>query len=198
MSQGEDLVCLCFVGDAAINQGQFHEALNMAQIWKLPVLFLIENNLYGMGTAISRTSAVKNLADRAKGYDMKQAVVDGRNVINTYTQMTALIDEVRASSEPVLVEVQTYRFRGHSMSDPGHYRTKEEIETERTKDCLLILKQELEKQKLASESDFELWEADVETIVNDAVEFAEDSPDPELSEIFTDVLAQETAQGVMP
>jgi len=197
-SQGEDLVCLCFVGDAAINQGQFHESLNMAKIWRLPVLFIIENNLYGMGTAISRTSAVKNLADRAKGYDMKQAVVDGRDVCNTYSQMKALVDETRESREPVLVEMQTYRFRGHSMSDPGHYRTKDELEEERSRDCLVLLKQVLEKQHLAKESDFENWEKEVEMRVDEAVEFAENSPEPEISDLYKHVLEQETAQGVLP
>ena len=123
----EDLVCLCFIGDAAINQGQFHEAMNMAAIWNLPVIFIIENNLYGMGTAIKRTCTLDVLADRAKGYNMAQAVVDGRNVINTYMQMTEIVETVRKTSKPILIEIQTYRLRGHSMSDPQAYRSKQEF-----------------------------------------------------------------------
>lgn len=185
----EDLVCLCFIGDAAINQGQFHEAMNMAAIWNLPVIFIIENNLYGMGTAISRTCALKVLADRAKGYAMDQAIVDGRNVINTYKQMGDIIENVRKTSRPILVEIQCYRFRGHSMSDPGTYRTKEEVESERLQDCLEQLKTHLLEKSLAKETDFEKWEEEVAEQVEDSVTFALESPDPELSEIWEHVLA---------
>ena len=189
----EDLVCLCYVGDAAINQGQFHEALNMAAVWNLPVIFIIENNLYGMGTAIRRTCALEVLADRAKGYAMDQAIVDGRNVINTYTQMTAIIENVRKTSRPILIEIQTYRLRGHSMSDPQAYRSKEEVEAERQKDCLNILKDELLKRKLAAEADFEKWEEEVADQVEEAVQFAEDSPEPTVDELWDHVLAPEPA-----
>jgi pyruvate dehydrogenase E1 component alpha subunit len=189
----EDLVCLCFVGDAAINQGQFHEALNMAAVWNLPVIFIIENNLYGMGTAIRRTCALEVLADRAKGYAMDQAVVDGRNVINTFNQMTEIIANVRKTSRPILIEIQTYRLRGHSMSDPQAYRSKEEVEGERNKDCLNILKDELIKRKLAKEADFEKWEEMVGEQVDTAVEFAEDSPEPALDQLWDHVLAPEPA-----
>jgi pyruvate dehydrogenase E1 component alpha subunit len=185
----EDLVVLCYVGDAAINQGQFHEALNMAAIWNLPCIFIIENNLYGMGTAIKRTCALDSLADRAKGYNMDQAIVDGRDVEKTYTQMTEIIENVRKTSRPILIEIQTYRLRGHSMSDPGAYRTKEEVEREREKDCLAILKAKLLERKLAKEEDFEKWEEEVAEIVQDSVDFAEESPEPELSEIYEHVLA---------
>ena len=187
----EDLVCLCFVGDAAINQGQFHEALNMAAIWNLPVIFIIENNLYGMGTAIKRTCALDVLADRAKGYNMDQAIVDGRNVINTYKQMTEIVENVRKTSRPILIEIQTYRLRGHSMSDPQAYRSKEEVEAERQRDCLNLLKAEILLQKIAKEEDFEKWEQEAADEVEAAVEFAEDSPEPELAELYDYVLAPE-------
>lgn len=183
----EDNVVLCFLGDAAINQGQFHEALNMAAIWKLPCLFIIENNLYGMGTAISRTCALKNLADRAKGYNMRGEVVDGRDVTKTYAQMSELIADVRKTSEPILIDLQTYRLRGHSMSDPGHYRTKDELNAERERDCLVILKSHIISKKLATEADFEHWDEEVALVVDDAVQFAEESPQPEMSEIWTDI-----------
>lgn len=185
----EDLVCLCYLGDAAINQGQFHEALNMAAIWNLPVVFIIENNLYGMGTAISRTCTLKSLADRAKGYAMDQAVVDGFDVVKTYTSMTEIIENVRKTSRPILVEIQTYRFRGHSVSDPGTYRSKEEVERERQRDCLVVLKNHIISKKLAKEEDFEKWEEDVAQEVEDAVEFAENSPEPSMESLWEDVLA---------
>jgi pyruvate dehydrogenase E1 component alpha subunit len=188
-SMKEDLVCLCFMGDAAINQGQFHEALNMAAIWDLPVVFIIENNLYGMGTAISRTCSLNVLADRAKGYAMRQAVVDGRNVLNTYAQMYEIVEETRKTNKPILVEMQTYRFRGHSMSDPQTYRSKEEVERERAQDCLLTLKDHMIAKKVATEADFEKWEEDIAEIVEDSVTFAEESPEPELHTIYDHVLA---------
>jgi pyruvate dehydrogenase E1 component alpha subunit len=188
-SNKEDLVVLCFVGDAAINQGQFHEALNMAAIWNLPCIFIIENNLYGMGTAINRTCALDSLADRAKGYNMDQAIVDGRDVEKTYSQMTDIIENVRKTSRPILIEIQTYRLRGHSMSDPGAYRTKEEVEKEREKDCIAILKQKIIERNLATEQDFETWEEEISNLVEEAVQFAEESPEPELSELYEHVLA---------
>lgn len=185
----EDLVSLCFLGDAAINQGQFHEALNMAAIWDLPCIFAIENNLYGMGTAISRTCTLSSLADRAKGYNMRQAVVDGYNVINTYTQMKEIVEETRRTSKPILVEIQTYRFRGHSVSDPGTYRSKEEVEKKRSQDCLVLLKNAMIAQKAAKEADFEKYEDEIAEQVEAAVTFAEESEEPPLSDIFEHVLA---------
>lgn len=194
-SKKEDLVCLCFLGDAAINQGQFHEALNMAAIWDLPCLFIIENNLYGMGTAISRTTTLATLADRAKGYNMRQAVVDGRDVTKTYAQMHALIEETRKTSKPILIEALTYRFRGHSVSDPGHYRTKDELEAERSRDCLLTMRQFLLKHDMATESDLELWEEEILDQVEQAVTFAEESDEPPLEELYDHVLLPHAAQG---
>ena len=184
----EDNVVLCYLGDAAINQGQFHEALNMAAIWDLPCIFIIENNLYGMGTAISRTCKLTSLADRAKGYNMRQAVIDGHNVVNTYTQMSEIIEETRRTSKPILVEAMTYRFRGHSVSDPGNYRTKEEVELERQKDCLLILKNILLEKKALKEIDFENIEDEINDQVEEAVTFAEESEEPPLDELYHHVL----------
>lgn len=185
----EDLVSLCFVGDAAINQGQFHEAMNMAAIWDLPCIFIIENNLYGMGTAIKRTCTLDTLADRAKGYNMAQAVVDGHDVVKCYDAMSDIIAKVRKTSKPILVEMQTYRFRGHSMSDPGNYRTKEEVEKERERDPLVLLKAQLISKKMAKEADFEKWEEEIAEAVEETVTFAEESPDPELGELWQHVFA---------
>jgi pyruvate dehydrogenase E1 component alpha subunit len=184
----EDNVALCFLGDAAINQGQFHEALNMAAIWDLPCIFIIENNMYGMGTAISRTSTLTNLADRAKGYNMRQAIVDGRNVVNTYTQMKEIVEETRKTSKPILVEMKTYRYRGHSVSDPGNYRTKEEVEKERNHGCLELLKDIVLQQKAAKEEDFEKFEEEIAETIEKAVTFADEAPEPGLEEIYEHVL----------
>jgi pyruvate dehydrogenase E1 component alpha subunit len=184
----EDNVALCFLGDAAINQGQFHEALNMAAIWDLPCIFIIENNMYGMGTAITRTCALHILADRAKGYNMRQAIVDGRNVVNTYSQMKEIVEETRKTSKPILVEIQTYRFRGHSVSDPGTYRTKEEVEKERSRDCLILLKDIMLQQKAAKEDDFEKFEEEIAETVENAVTFADEASEPGLEEIYEHVL----------
>ncbi len=187
----EDLVSLCFIGDAAINQGQFYEALNMAAIWNLPCVFIIENNLYGMGTAISRMSPTAVLADRAKGFGMRQAIVDGRNVLNTYKDMYDIVEETRKTQKPILVEIQTYRFRGHSVSDPGHYRSKDEVEKERGLDCILQLKNHLIKENLCVEDDFEKFEDEIAAQVDEAVEFAENSPEPSIEEAYTDVLIED-------
>ncbi len=184
----EDLVSVCFLGDAAINQGQFHEALNMAAIWNLPCIFIVENNLYGMGTAISRTCTLKNLADRAKGYNMRQAIVDGHDVIKCYQQMSEIVAETRKTSAPIFVEAQTYRFRGHSVSDPGSYRTKEEVEKEKQRDPLVLLQKYLTKNHSSSEKDFEKWEDEIAEIIEKAVSFAEESPEPDINELFDHVL----------
>lgn len=186
--QKEDLVSVCFLGDAAINQGQFHEALNMAAIWDLPCIFIIENNLYGMGTAISRTCSLENLADRAKGYNMRQAIVDGHNVLNCYQQMSEIVEETRKTSKPILVEAQTYRFRGHSVSDPGHYRSKEEVQREKDRDPILVLQKYLSENHKLTEEDFEKWEENIAEIVEQAVTFAEESPEPAVDELFDHVL----------
>ena len=187
-SKKEDLVCVCFIGDAAINQGQFHEAMNMAAAWNLPVIFIIENNRYGMGTAINRTCALENLADRAKGYNMDQANVDGIDVINTYKQMSEIIENVRKTSRPILVDMQTYRLRGHSVSDPGLYRTKEEVTEQRDNDCLTKLYNHMIENKVATEEDFENWEEEIAEVVDKAIEFADDSPEPAVEELWDHVL----------
>jgi pyruvate dehydrogenase E1 component alpha subunit len=185
----EDLVCVCFMGDAAINQGQFHEALNMAAIWDLPVIFIIENNFYGMGTAISRTCTLKNLASRAKAYNMREAVVDGRDVTKTLSSMIEIVEETRKTQKPILVEIQTYRFRGHSVSDPGHYRQKEEVEFEKSRDCLIVLGQHLMKEDAITQAELDDMEDVVQKVIDEAVDYAMESPEPEISQLFNYVLA---------
>lgn len=134
--RGEDRVCLCFMGEAAVNQGAFHESLNMAALWKLPVIYIVENNRFGMGTAWERASSLYDIAQKAHAYDMPSAVADGMNVLAMYATVKEAVERARAKGEPTLVEARCYRFMGHSMSDPVHgvYRTKEEVEEQKGKD----------------------------------------------------------------
>lgn len=188
-SMNEDLVCLCFLGDAALNQGQFFEGANMAAIWDLPVVYIVENNLYGMGTPIGRTCHLEHLYDRAAAFGIQGLSVDGFDVVETYTKMTEIVRNVRETKRPVLVEIKTYRFRGHSVSDPQTYRSKAEIEEFRKLDPLVLLESRLRSMNLAGDSDFEQFEDQVSIIVDDAVEFAVASSEPAMSELFTDVVA---------
>ncbi len=135
----EDDIVVCYLGDAAMNQGQVMEAMNMAVIWNLPLLFVIENNRYGMGTDIKRTTSIERLCDRAAGFGMLAAQMDGMDVISTYQQTQAIAAQVREQKKPFLLEALTYRYRGHSVSDPGNYRTKKELEQYRRQDPIANL-----------------------------------------------------------
>ena len=145
--RGGDQVCVCFFGEAAVNNGAFHEALNMAALWKLPVIYLIENNRYGMGTALERASAVNDIAERACSYDMPNEVVDGQSVMAVRDAMQRAVERARREHTPTLLEVRTYRFMGHSMSDAvsGTYRTKEELDQYLKRDPIALLRSEMEK-----------------------------------------------------
>lgn len=185
----EKRVCLCFMGDGATNIGEFHEALNLAALWKLPVIYIIENNKYSMGTAVNRSSAVEELYKKALAYDMRWAVVDGMDVFDVYKNVKAAADHARATYEPTLLEIRTYRYRGHSMSDPihGHYRTKEEVEQLKALDPITLLAEVLKEEKIATDEYFEAAEKRIKKIVEATVEFAENSPEPPLEELYTDV-----------
>lgn len=185
----EKRVCLCFMGDGATNIGEFHEALNLAALWKLPVIYIIENNKYSMGTAVNRSSAVEELYKKALAYDMRWAVVDGMDVFDVYKNVKAAADHARATYEPTLLEIRTYRYRGHSMSDPihGHYRTKEEVEQLKALDPITLLAEVLKEEKIATDEYFEAAEKRIKKIVEATVEFAESSPEPPLEELYTDV-----------
>jgi pyruvate dehydrogenase E1 component alpha subunit len=177
------------MGDGATNIGEFHEALNLAALWKLPVIYIIENNKYSMGTAVNRSSAVEELYKKALAYDMRWAVVDGMDVFDVYKNVKASVDHARATYEPTLLEIRTYRYRGHSMSDPihGHYRTKEEVEQLKVLDPITLLAEVLKEEKIATDEYFEAAEKRIKKIVEAAVEFAETSPEPPLEELYTDV-----------
>lgn len=182
--------CLTYFGDGAINQGAFHEAANLASLYKLPVLLIVENNEYAMGTAVHRASAEPDLYKQAYAYDMTGAIVDGMDLFEVYHAMQELADEAR-EGKPALVEVRTYRYRGHSMSDPQKYRTKEELEAKKDEDPILRVKKYLLENKLASIEKLDELDEDVKSEVMAAVEFAESSPFPETETLYEDIYTQE-------
>ena len=186
-----DQVAVCYYGEAAVNNGAFHEALNMAALWKVPAIFLCENNRYGMGTAMERTSAVYDIAERACSYEMTAETIDGMDVLAMYEATERAVQRARTTKEPTLLEARTYRFMGHSMSDPihGHYRTREEVDEQKKKDPIPALFHRLEAQKLMTQQQYDALDKDVLAEMEDAVRFAEESPDPEAEELYRDVYA---------
>jgi pyruvate dehydrogenase E1 component alpha subunit len=195
--RGEDRVTMCFMGEAAVNQGAFHESLNMAAIWQLPVIFVVENNEYGMGTAFKRVSATK-VEQRSAAYQIPASVVNGQDVLGTYRHFEKLVREVRNGGGPRFVEVRTYRFRGHSMSDPvsGTYRSKEEV-SERTEreDPIKILRDRLFAEGVLTQEALEVMDQEVRAQVEDAAEFADNAPDPDPGELYTHVYSQINEHG---
>ena len=189
--RGGDQVAVCYFGEAAVNNGAFHEALNMAALWKLPAIFICENNRYGMGTALERASAIYDISERACSYDMDNEVVDGQDVLAMRAAMDRAVTRGRKESLPTLLEVRTYRFMGHSMSDPihGHYRTKEEVEEQRKRDPIAVWGEALRTAKLIDEAGIKALDEEIQAEVADALKFADDSPDPEPGELYTDVYA---------
>ena len=196
--RGEDRVTVCYFGDAAANQGSFHETLNMAAKWKLPVLFLCENNRYGMGTAMARVSAVAKVSKRAVAYDMRGESVDGHDVLKVYEMVKECAAYCRSGQGPVLLEADTYRYRGHSMSDAATYRSKEEVEAERKGDPIPRLRAWAVAAQLASEADFDGLDAEVKATVDEAVKFADASPEPSVDELWTDHYVEPGERDVPP
>jgi pyruvate dehydrogenase E1 component alpha subunit len=168
-------VCVCFFGDGAVSQGATHEALSLAALWKLPVVFICENNLYSMGTPLSRSLSVADVSQKALAYGMARDRFEGYDVLKVRDRVAEAIKRARYNSEPTLIEILCYRFRGHSMSDPGLYRTKDEIEEFKKRDCLTIAKQYL-SQWGVEEKELEKLEEVVHAEVEDAIQFAEESP----------------------
>jgi pyruvate dehydrogenase E1 component alpha subunit len=188
--RGGDQVCVCFFGEAAVNNGAFHEALNMAALWRLPVIYVIENNRYGMGTALERASAINDIAERACSYDMPNEVVDGQDVIAVREATQRAIDRARTESEPTLLEMRTYRFMGHSMSDAvsGTYRTKEELEEHMKRDPITVLRQVMEEEDGWTDEQMTEMDQEIRKIIDQAYEFADKSPEPPLETLHEDVL----------
>ncbi|MFO7261381.1 MAG: pyruvate dehydrogenase (acetyl-transferring) E1 component subunit alpha [bacterium] len=190
--KGEDRVCLCFMGEAAVNQGAFHESLNMAALWKLPVIFIVENNRFGMGTAWERASSLYDISQKASAYDMPSAVADGMDVLAVREAVAEAVARAREESIPTLIEARCYRFMGHSMSDPVHgvYRTKEEVEEAKKKDPIRIFIDLLREHGMLTEDELNEMDAKVQAEVEDAAEFADKSPEPPAEELYKDVYAQ--------
>jgi pyruvate dehydrogenase E1 component alpha subunit len=182
--RNEDRVTLCFFGDGAINQGAFHEALNLAALFKLPVIFICENNLFAMGTSVERSTSLKQIVDRAEGYDIPGCVVDGMNFRHVRDTLSEVVASIRKDPHPAFVEVRTYRYRGHSMSDPASYRTKEELEKYRLDDPITRLRAQLTREgKLTNEKFDELDKKAKDTALA-AVKFAEQSSEPPLEKLY--------------
>ncbi|HCT52913.1 MAG TPA: pyruvate dehydrogenase (acetyl-transferring) E1 component subunit alpha [Balneola sp.] len=183
-------ISTCFFGDGAVDQGALHETFNIAQLWKLPAIFVVENNGYSMGTA-ARRHTVADIVDRADGYGMKSAVINGMDVFSVYEKMKEIADDVRKNSEPWFVEIRTYRYRGHSMSDPQKYRTKEELEEYQKIDPIERLKTYILENDIAKEAALKKIEEKVEQEVLDAVEFADNSDFPKAEELYEDMFVEE-------
>jgi pyruvate dehydrogenase E1 component alpha subunit len=192
--RGGDQVCLCFMGESVVNTGAFHEALNMASLWKLPVVFLIENNRYGMGTALERASSIHDIYMRAASYDMPRAFVDGQDVLAVRSSTLEAVKRARTESMPTLLEVRTYRFMGHSMSDAvsGTYRTKAELEEYMKRDPIMVLRMQMQDAGEIDDAGMSKLDEELKALVQDAWDFAEQSPEPPLESLFEDVLVETT------
>jgi pyruvate dehydrogenase E1 component alpha subunit len=182
-------VVLCWFGDGAIHQGSFHESLNMAKIWNLPVIYICENNQYGMGTDFRRVSSVTDFVVMGASYGIPGMQVNGMDVRAVYRDLSAAVARARAESTPLFVEIQTYRYRGHSMSDPAKYRTAEELESYKKQDPILILRSAMEEGGRLTAEQFSAMDAEIREQCEDAVRFAEESPEPAPEELYEDVLA---------
>jgi pyruvate dehydrogenase E1 component alpha subunit len=189
--KGGDEIAICFLGDAANNQGTFHESLNMAAVWQLPVLYVTENNLYGIGTRIDRSTAVQEQYKRACGYGILSAQVDGQDLEAVYQAARVAVEHVRSGKGPYLLELMTYRYRGHSMSDSNAYRAKEEEMVWGKRDPIIILRDRLvEAGELGKDEYAEMDKAIIDEIEHEIIPYCEQSPEPELAELEKYVLAE--------
>lgn len=189
--QGNNRVTICMFGDGATNIGFFHEALNMSKVWNLPVLWVVENNQYGMGTTIERASAVPEMIQKASGYGMPSARVDGMDVLAVCEQTTQMLEQIRSGGGPMFLEAMTYRFRGHSMGDPERYRKSEEVHKWQENDPIGIYRRRLIEQNIATEEELNQQDNEGMGIVEEAVQFAESSPEPEPEELYQHIYASE-------
>ncbi|HWA89261.1 MAG TPA: pyruvate dehydrogenase (acetyl-transferring) E1 component subunit alpha [Rhizomicrobium sp.] len=188
--RGNDGVTLTYFGDGAANQGQVYESFNMAELWKLPVVYIIENNQYAMGTSVARSSAQVQFHKRGVSFNIPGEEVDGMDVEAVHAAGRRAIAHCRAGNGPIILEMKTYRYRGHSMSDPAKYRTREEVNEVREKrDPIEHLAGKLIAKGLATEDDLKAMDKDIRSVVNHAAEFATESPEPDAAELYTDVLA---------
>lgn len=194
---GTDNVTLCYFGDGAARQGILHEAFNMAVLWKLPVVFICENNHYAMGTSVERTSKVLDIYRMADAFDMPGDTVDGMSCEAVHIAMERAVKRAREQEGPTFLEIKTYRYRGHSMSDPAKYRTKEELEDYREKDPINQVLKTILDNKYATEEEIEQINEKVKAQVDESVQFAEDSPWPDDSEVYKDIYVDENYPFIM-
>ena len=180
----EDRVTLCFFGDGAINQGAFHEALNLAALYKLPIVFICENNLFAMGTSVERSTSLKQIVDRAEGYDIPGTVIDGMNFREVRDKLSEIVNSIRKDPHPAFAEVRTYRYRGHSMSDPASYRTKDQLEKYRLDDPITRLRAQLTREDKLTNERFDLLDKEAKETALASVKFAEESPEPSLENLY--------------
>ncbi|SFT74176.1 pyruvate dehydrogenase E1 component alpha subunit [Algoriphagus locisalis] len=195
--KGTKNLAICYMGDGAVRQGAFHEALNLAMLYKTPVIFVIENNGYAMGTAVKRSSNVEDLSTLGESYDMPSFAVDGMNVEAVHEAVAEAADRARRGDGPTLLEMRTYRYKGHSMSDPQKYRTKEEVEEYKQRDPVEQVLATIKENNILSEEEIEEIIKGVKQKVTDAVKFAEESPWPDGQDAFKDVYIQEDYPFVM-
>ncbi len=187
--QNQDNVVMCFFGDGAVDEGAFHEGLNLASLWKLPVIYICENNEYSMGMSVKKAWPVKDLKDRAAGHAMPYEKVNGMDLVAVYEACQRAVERARKGEGPTLLECMTYRFRGHSMADPARYRPQDEAERWRsTQDPINLFLEKLREAKMISDADLKAIEDRVEQEVQEIVEFADSSPEPSLEELTTDVM----------
>lgn len=186
--QEEKGVVLAFFGDGAIHQGAFHEALNLAKIWHCPVVYICENNQYGMGTDFRRVSSQHDFSQMAVAYDIVGKQVNGMDVANVYSEVKPIVDQVREEQLPALLEIKTYRFVGHSMSDPAKYRTKDELNEFKAQDPILTQKERMIEAGQLTEEDYKALDKEIRAQVEESVKFAESSPEPAIESMYEDVL----------
>ena len=194
---GTDNVNVCFMGDGAVRQGALNESFNMAMLWKLPVIFVCENNGYAMGTSVKRTTNMEDIYKIGLGFDMPSMPVDGMDPVAVHNAMDEAVQRARAGEGPTFLEIRTYRYKGHSMSDPAKYRTKEELEEYKGRDPLISTKQAILENNYADEAWFAEIEAGVKKVVEESVKFAEESPYPSVDELYKDIYVQEDYPFVM-
>jgi pyruvate dehydrogenase E1 component alpha subunit len=188
--KGTDNVCLTFFGDGAARQGALHETFNMAMLWKIPVVFICENNGYAMGTSVERSSNVVDIYQLGAAYDMPSEAVDGMSAESVHEAVSRAVARARAGEGPSFLEIRTYRYKGHSMSDPAKYRSKEEVEEYKDRDPINQIRAIIEKKRYASAATLKEIEDEVKAEIDDCVEFAEQSPFPEDAEVYRDIYTQ--------
>lgn len=187
--RGSGQATLCFFGEAAVNQGSFHESLNMAQLWKLPIVYICENNQYGMGTSQKRAMSIASVSKKGEAYGMANEFVDGMDVLAVYDAVGRAVKRAKEESLPTLLEIRCYRYMGHSMSDPGKYREQAEIEKYRERDPILLFEQSLKEAGLIDDAGVDVLEKGAAETVEKSIKFADESPLPDEKELFTDIYA---------